>query len=159
MTFVHCFDTDHQGKNARYAFARRHVLMVFGGIAVGGRWITFDRDTLLAYGVAAPCPSDAAAGKMDDLLAAKSFSGKHCLRLRHRLGAAIEGMDMFYQRASHQRGALDFETDFELLAALIRLPEATGRCCHGYACTRPCMGNCRAQIASLLPHTAFALSF
>jgi hypothetical protein len=70
-TVVHCFDIDHQGKHVRYAVAKGHALVVFASITVGGREINVDRGTLLFHGVAASCLSDAAAGKMDDVLAAK----------------------------------------------------------------------------------------
>jgi hypothetical protein len=53
-----------------------------------------------------------------DVLAAKLFSGKHCLLLRDRLDAAREGMAQFYMQVSPgQRGPWDFETDIGLLAA------------------------------------------
>jgi hypothetical protein len=118
-TVAHCFDIDHQGKNARHTVAKGHALVVFAPIAVGGRGVAVDRGTRLAYGVAAPCLSDAAAGKLDDVLAAKLFSGKHCLLLRDRLDAAREGMAQFYEQVSpDERGSWDFETDVELLAAM-----------------------------------------
>jgi hypothetical protein len=65
-TVAHCFDIDRQGKNERYTVAKGHALVVFAPIAVGGRGISVDRDTLLSYVLAASCLSDAAAGKTPD---------------------------------------------------------------------------------------------
>jgi hypothetical protein len=56
---------------------------------------------------------------MEDVQAARSLPGKQCLLLFHRLDAAREGHAQFYQEVSpRERGALDFETEVELLAAL-----------------------------------------
>jgi hypothetical protein len=149
MTVVHCFDIDRQGKNSRYALAKGHALVVFAPFAVGRRGISVDRDTLLSYGAAAPCFSDAAAGKMEDVLAAKLFSGKHCLPLRDRLDAALEGVAQFYQQVSQDNdvihGTLRPTSSFSL--PWIRLPGPTAVCCYGSAGIRPSTGNCRAPIA------------
>jgi hypothetical protein len=54
----------------------------------GGRVILVSRHWLLDYGIARSCLSDAAAGKPDDVLAAKLSTAEHCLVVRLVLEAA-----------------------------------------------------------------------
>jgi hypothetical protein len=91
--------------------------------------------------VAASCLSDAAAGKMDDVLVAKLFSGNHwfCSAIdlwqwRVWLSSASRSA-----RTNVVHGTLRPTSSFWL--PRIRMPGPSGVRCHGSACIRPCTGN------------------
>jgi hypothetical protein len=96
-----------------------------------GVWSMFGPDTLLAHGVAAPCLSDAAAGKMDDVLAANLFSGKQALcsatDWTRQWRAWLSSTSTLAPRTV-VHGPGDVETDVELLAALDSASGSYGPC-------------------------------
>jgi hypothetical protein len=157
----HCFDIDHQGKWMRY-------------LSVDGRWLTvfprysdayysFDVNVgvLRDLGMPAACLRRDAAGKMDDVLAAKLYSGPNLIRIGEPCSncALLSNSWIIFPSAllSLKRTLPPIAPSWEsAIKAFVCARLRTGSMCLGFAPIRLCTGIYRRPIVCWQPPILFA---